>query len=106
MKPFAVQMCKSYFSDADFEPNIKKSRRKSSSSDSVFMSPIRDRVTTTGDHAIVYVATDFKLRKPGEHSAGIAIYWGDGHSGNESLPVRGKNLKHSQAQLLGESMSF
>ena len=69
------------------------------------MSPIRDRVTMTGDFGVVYVATDFKMRKPDEHSAGIAMYWGDGHSANESLPLRGKNLTHSQAQLLGKIIS-
>ena len=95
-----------HFSDADFEPKVKKRRRKSSSSDSIFQSPIRDRVKMTGDFGVVYVATDFKVRKSDEHSAGIAIYWGDGHSGNETLPLRGKKLTHSQAQLLGKINNY
>ena len=65
------------------------------------MSPITDPVQTIDEFAVVYVAVDFKIRKGGLNSAGMSIFWGDGHSLTETHPLRGDKLTFAQAQLTG-----
>ena len=51
--------------------------------------------------AMVYVAVDFKKRKPESHTAGVSIYWGEHHSANTSHPLRGDKLTSPMIQLAG-----
>ena len=94
-----------FFSESEFDPPCKKVRKPSSGSEGLHHSPIKDPVVKTGEYVVVYVAVEFKLRKPGSHSAGISIYWGDMHTCNESLPLRGDKLTREKAQLIGKCMS-
>ena len=54
--------------------------------------------------AVVYAAVDFKQRKPGTHSAGVAIYWGECHECNKSFPLRATELTPVIAQLTGKEL--
>ena len=91
----------SFLLDSDFAPKCSRRRKSSSGSEGLHFSPIRDKVTKNGDFVVVYVAVDFKTRKPGSHSAGISIYWGDTHQCNDTVPLRGEKLTQASAQLVG-----
>ena len=95
-----------FFPDTDFAPPSKTRRISSSGSDGLEHSPIRDKVTKVGDFVVVYVAVDFKARKGGRNSAGISVYWGDTHSCNVSLPLRGDKLTTFRAQLIGKCLKY
>ena len=62
-------------------------------------------MTKTGNFVVVYVALDFKARKGGRNSAGISVYWGDIHSCNVSVPLRGDITPYS-AQLIGKCLKI
>ena len=82
-------------------PKPRKRRSSSSADDGLLESPIRPPTPAAGDYPAVYVAYDFKNRKPGESSAGISMYWEDGHYLNASHPLRGDNITQARAQLAG-----
>ena len=88
--------------DSEFVTPSHKRRKSSSGSEGLLSSPIRDNVVKNGEYVVVYIAVDFKHRKPGSHSAGFSIFFGEGHTFNETTPLRGDDLTPSKAQLVGK----